>query len=199
MRSSGIGLAALTSVLAADGAAQTPLPRIAPKAKRIIYLFQSGGPSQLDLFDPKPQLAKFRGQDLPDSIRRGQRLTGMTSNQASFPTAHTIFKFAQHGQSGATLSELLPHTAKVADDLCFIKSMHTEQINHDPAITFMTTGFQLAGRPSIGSWVSYGLGSENQNLPAFIAMVSVGTGNTNDQPLYDRLWGAAFSHPNSRA
>jgi hypothetical protein len=116
----------------------------------------------------------------------------MTSNQASFPTAPSIFKFAQYGQSGATLSELLPHTAKVADDLCFIKSMQTEQINHDPAVTFMTTGFQLAGRPSIGSWVSYGLGSENQNLPAFIAMVSVGTGNKNDQPLYDRLWGSGF-------
>jgi Protein of unknown function (DUF1501) len=188
LRNSGVGLAAFTSLLTANGGAQT----IAPKAKRVIYLFQSGGPSQLDLFDPKPQLAKYRGQDLPDSIRRGQRLTGMTSNQATFPTAPSIFKFAQYGQSGAWLSELLPHTAKVADELCFIKSMQTEQINHDPAITFMTTGFQLAGRPSLGAWVSYGLGSENQNLPAFIAMVSVGTGNTNDQPLYDRLWGSGF-------
>jgi hypothetical protein len=192
LRTSGVGMAAFTSLLAAEGAAQQPLSRIAPKAKRVIYLFQSGGPSQLDLFDPKPRLAEFRGQDLPDSIRRGQRLTGMTSNQATFPTAPSIFKFAQYGQSGAWVSELLPHTAKVADDLCFIKSMHTEQINHDPAITFMTTGFQLAGRPSIGAWVSYGLGSENQNLPAFISMVSVGTGNTNDQPLYDRLWGSGF-------
>ncbi|MFN0123550.1 MAG: DUF1501 domain-containing protein [Blastocatellia bacterium] len=192
LRDAGAGLAAFTSLPATDVVAQSALPRIAPKARRVIYLFQSGGPSQLDLFDPKPQLAKFRGQDLPDSIRRGQRLTGMTSNQATFPTAPSIFKFAQHGQSGAWLSELLPHTAKVADELCFIKSMHTEQINHDPAITFMTTGFQLAGRPSIGSWVSYGLGSENQNLPAFIALVSVGTGNTNDQPLYDRLWGSGF-------
>src|SRR5262245_24292434 len=192
LRDSGAALAAFVSLSGADVPAQVSLPRITPRAKRVIYLFQSGGPSQIDLFDPKPQLEKYRGQDLPASIRRGQRLTGMTSNQASFPTAPSIFKFAQYGQSGATLSELLPHTAKVADDLCFIKSMQTEQINHDPAVTFMTTGFQLAGRPSIGSWVSYGLGSENQNLPAFIAMVSVGTGNTNDQPLYDRLWGSGF-------
>ena len=202
LNSTGVGLAALAGLLNRGGRAGTvgsaahgglpEFPNFPPTAKRVIYLFQSGGPSQLDLFDPKPQLAKFRGKDLPDSIRRGQRLTGMTSNQASFPTAPSIFNFAQHGKSGAWLSELLPHTAKVADDLCFIKSMHTEQINHDPAITFMTTGFQLAGRPSIGAWVSYGLGSENQNLPAFIAMVSVGTGNTNDQPLYDRLWGSGF-------
>lgn len=190
--SSSVGMAAFSSLLAAEGAVPPLLLRTAPRAKRIIYLFQSGGPSQIDLFDPKPQLARFRGQDLPDSIRRGQRLTGMTANQATFPTAPSIFKFAQHGESGAWLSELLPYTARVADDLCFIKSMHTEQINHDPAITFMTTGFQLAGRPSIGAWVAYGLGSENQNLPAFVTMVSVGTGNTNDQPLYDRLWGSGF-------
>ena len=185
------GLAAVSTLLQdpviTRAAAATP-----PRAKRIIYLFQSGGPSQLDLFDPKPQLAKYRGQDLPESIRRGQRLTGMTANQASFPTAPSIFQFSRHGKSGAWLSELLPYTAKVADELCFIKSMQTEQINHDPAITFMTTGFQLAGRPSIGSWISYGLGSENSNLPAFISMVSVGTGNTNDQPLYERLWGSGF-------
>lgn len=190
--SSSVGLAAFSSLLAAEGAVPPLLSRTAPRAKRIIYLFQSGGPSQIDLFDPKPQLARFRGQDLPDSIRRGQRLTGMTANQATFPTAPSIFKFAQHGESGAWLSELLPYTARVADDLCFIKSVHTEQINHDPAITFMTTGFQLAGRPSLGAWVAYGLGSENQNLPAFVTMVSVGTGNTNDQPLYDRLWGSGF-------
>ncbi len=192
----GPGTAALASLLNGQSVSavspQTAGPHFAPRAKRVIYLFQSGGPSQLDLFDPKPQLVKYRGQDLPDSIRRGQRLTGMTANQASFPIAPSIFKFAQHGQSGAWLSELLPHTARIADDLCFIKSLHTEQINHDPAITFMTTGFQLAGRPSLGAWVSYGLGSENQNLPAFISMVSVGTGNTNDQPLYDRLWGSGF-------
>jgi hypothetical protein len=195
LRRSAVGMAACAALFKQGGLAATDepaLPHFAPKAKRVIYLFQSGGPSQLDLFDPKPQLEKYRGQDLPASIRMGQRLTGMTANQASFPTAPSIFKFVRHGKSGATLSELLPHTAKVADDLAFIKSMHTEQINHDPAITFMTTGFQLAGRPSIGAWVSYGLGSENQNLPAFIALVSVGTGNTNDQPLYDRLWGSGF-------
>src|SRR5688572_15482434 len=166
------------------------LPHFAPKPKRVIYLFQSGGPSQLDLFDHKPGLEKLRGQDLPDSVRRGQRLTGMTAHQSRFPTAPSIFQFAQHGQSGATLSELLPNTAKIADELCFIKSMHTEQINHDPAITFAFTGFQLAGRPSLGSWISYGLGSENENLPAFVVMISLGA--SSDQPLYDRLWGSGF-------
>ena len=191
----GLGTAALASLLKEDGyAAQEILagkPHFAPTAKRVIYLFQAGGPSQLDLFDPKPHLEKFRGQNLPDSIRQGQRLTGMTAYQSSFPTAPSAFKFAQHGQSGAWLSELLPHTAKVADRLSFIKSLHTEQINHDPAITFALTGFQLAGRPSLGSWLAYGLGSENQDLPAFIVMISVGrTGG--DQPLYDRLWGSGF-------
>ncbi len=197
----GIGSAALTSLLTEDSAAnphsaipapQSPAPHFAPKAKRVIYLFQSGGPSQLDLFDPKPTLQKYRGQNLPESIRQGQRLTGMTAYQSSFPTAPSLFKFAQHGQSGATLSELMPHTAKMVDDIAFIKSMHTEQINHDPAITFALTGFQLAGRPSMGSWLSYGLGSENKDLPAFVVMVSLGTGNTGDQPLYDRLWGSGF-------
>jgi len=203
----GIGAAALATLLYENGLASTllqqptqssgqsiglpGLPHFAPKAKRVIYLFQAGAPSQLDLFDPKPNLDNLRGQNLPESIRMGQRLTGMTAYQASLPTAPSIFKFAQHGQSGAWLSELLPHTAKVADNLAFIKSMHTEQINHDPAQTFALTGFQLAGRPSIGAWVSYGLGSENQELPAFVAMVSVGrTGG--DQPLYERLWGSGF-------
>jgi hypothetical protein len=198
-----LGAAALAALLresgfaaesAADGklaAGGLPgLPHFAPKAKRVIYLFQSGGPSQLELFDSKPELEKFRGQDLPESVRRGQRLTGMTSHQSSFPTAPSIYKFAQHGKSGATLSELLPHTAKIADEICFIKSMHTEQINHDPAITFALTGFQLAGRPSLGSWISYGLGSENKDLPAFVVMVSLGA--SSDQPLYDRLWGSGF-------
>jgi hypothetical protein len=166
------------------------LPHFAPKAKRVIYLFQSGGPSQLELFDSKPQLEKLRSQDLPDSVRRGQRLTGMTAYQSAFPIAPSIYKFAQYGQSGATLSELLPHTSKIVDELCFIKSMHTEQINHDPAITFSLTGFQLAGRPSMGSWISYGLGSQNKDLPAFVVMVSVGA--SGDQPLYDRLWGSGF-------
>ncbi len=160
--------------------------------KRVIYLFQSGGPSQLDLFDYKPHLQDLRGKDLPDSIRNGQRLTGMTCGQKTFPVAPSIFKFTQHGQGGAWLSELLPHTAAVADNICFIKSMYTEAINHDPAMTFFQTGSQLAGRPSIGSWMSYGLGSENQDLPAFIVLTSKGTGRTDDQPLYDRLWGSGF-------
>ncbi len=197
----GLGAAALATLLSEDGWANTmraddgalpDVPHFKPTAKRVIYLFQSGGPSQLDLFDPKPGLEKYRGQNLPDSIRMGQRLTEMTAFQGSFPTAPSIFKFARLGQSGATLSELLPYTSRVADRLCFIKSMRTEQINHDPAMTFLTTGFHLAGRPSLGAWLSYGLGSENRNLPAFIVLVSCGTGNTNDQPLYDRLWGAGF-------
>jgi hypothetical protein len=160
----------------------------APKAKRVIYLFQSGAPSQMDLFDYKPTLQKLAGKDLPDSVRQGQRLTGMTATQDRFPLAPSIFQFKQHGNSGAWVSDLLPHTAKVADNLCFLKTVHTEAINHDPAITFFQTGFQLAGRPSIGSWLSYGLGSENENLPAFVALTS-GTGG---QPLYDRLWGSGF-------
>jgi hypothetical protein len=160
------------------------------KAKRVIFLFQHGAPSQLDLFDYKPQLAKLRGQDLPGSIRMGQRLTGMTAYQATFPTAPTVFKFAQQGQTGTWLSELLPHTAKVADDLTFVRSVHTEAINHDPAVTFCQTGFQLAGRPSIGAWISYGLGSDNQDLPAYVVMVSQGFGNS--QALADRSWGSGF-------
>lgn len=167
-------------------------PNFAAKAKRVIYLFQSGAPSQMDLFDWKPKLADLRGTELPESIRQGQRLTGMTSGQKSFPVAPSKYRFKQHGQSGAWLSELLPHTAGVADRLCFIRSMHTEAINHDPAVTFFQTGAQLAGRPSIGSWLSYGLGSENQDLPAFVVMISQGTGNPMDQPLYDRLWGSGF-------
>jgi uncharacterized protein DUF1501 len=187
----GLGTAALATLLKQNGSAQTQLPHFTPKAKRVIYLYQAGGPSQLELFDQKPALEKMRGQDLPESIRMGQRLTGMTAHQSSLPTAPSFYKFAQHGKSGAWLSELLPHTAKIADHLCFIRSMHTEQINHDPAITFSLTGFQLAGRPSLGSWVAYGLGSENKDLPEFIVMVSVGrTGG--DQPLYDRLWGSGF-------
>ncbi len=168
------------------------LPHFTPKAKRVIYLFQSGAPSQMDLFDPKPELAKFRGENLPDSIRNGQRLTGMTSGQKSFPVAPTIFKFQPHGESGIEITELMPHIAGVIDELCFIRSMNTEAINHDPAVTFFQTGSQLAGRPSIGSWMSYGLGSENKDLPAFVVMTSVGTGRKDDQPLYDRLWGSGF-------
>jgi hypothetical protein len=183
---------------AGEGIARSPtgglpgLPHFAPRAKRVIYLFQSGGPSQMDLFDPKPQLARMFDKDLPDSVRMGQRITGMTSGQARLPVAPSLFKFAQHGRGGAWLSELLPHTSGVADDVCFIRSLYTEQINHDPAVTFFQTGFQLAGRPSIGSWISYGLGTENQNLPAFIVMISSGSGNKNDQPLADRQWGSGF-------
>src|SRR6266567_4262794 len=191
--SGGIGVAALASLLAEDAEATpglTGLPHFAPKAKRVIYLFQHGAPSQLDLFDYKPKLKDSRGVDLPDSVRKGQRLTGMTAFQAKFPTAPSLFKFAQHGQSGAWLSETLPYTAKVADELCIIRSMQTEAINHDPAVTFFQTGFQLAGRPSIGAWISYGLGSESQDLPAFVVMVSQGGGNS--QALADRQWGSGF-------
>ena len=186
----GIGATALASLLHAD----TPggAPHFAPKAKRVIYLFQSGAPSQIETFDYKPLLKKLHGSELPESIRQGQRLTGMTSTQASFPVAQPIFDFKQHGQSGAWVSSLLPHTAKAVDQLSFIKSMNTEAINHDPGVTFFQTGFQIAGRPSIGSWLDYGLGSENQDLPAFVVMVSQGTGRSADQPLYDRLWGSGF-------
>ena len=165
------------------------LPHFLPKAKRVVYLFMSGGPSQMDLFDYKPNLGNMHGQDLPDSVRQGQRLTGMSAGQSAIPVAASIFNFQQYGQSGAWVSELMPHTAEIADDLCFIKSMHTEAINHDPAITFFQTGNQIAGRPSIGSWVSYGLGSLNENLPNFIVLVSK---NAGGQPLYARLWGNGF-------
>lgn len=192
----GIGAAALGGLLGNDLAmgADDPLgvSHFAPKAKRVIYLFQSGAPSQLDLFDYKPRLKERFDEELPDSIRKGQRLTGMTSGQKRFPVAPTKFKFKQHGQGGAWVSELMPHIASVADDVCFIKSMHTEAINHDPAITFFQTGSQIAGRPSIGSWLSYGLGSMNEDLPAFVVMTSTGTGRPGGQPLYDRLWGSGF-------
>lgn len=188
--SAAIGAAAL-GMMNARGATQR-FPNFAPKAKRIIYLFQSGAPSQMDLFDPKPQMEKRRGEDLPASIRKGQRLTTMTSGQKSFPVAPSIFKFAQHGRSGLWLSELMPHIAGVADELCVIRSMFTEAINHDPAITFCQTGSQLAGRPSIGSWLSYGLGSMNKDLPSYVVMTSFGSGRRDDQPLYDRLWGSGF-------
>jgi hypothetical protein len=187
----GIGAAALASMMQEASGAGSGL-HFPARAKRVIYLFQSGAPSQMDLFDHKPGLAARFGADLPDSIRQGQRLTGMTAGQDRFPIAPSRFKFAQHAQGGAWVSELMPHTARVADELCFIKSMHTEAINHDPAITFFQTGNQLAGRPSIGAWLSYGLGSENRDLPAFVALLSNGSGNPMDQPLYDRLWGSGF-------
>ena len=161
-----------------------------PKAKRIIYLFQNGGPSQIELLDHKPVLENRNGEELPDSVRNGQRLTGMTSGQTSFPLAGSRYSFARHGESGSAISELLPYTARIADELCIVRSMHTEAINHDPAITFFQTGSQQSGRPSIGSWVSYGLGSENENLPAFTVLLSKGKGGS--QPLYARLWGNGF-------
>ena len=188
-------LSAMMSLGRSESDSQTALSSgIHPpaKAKRIIYLFQSGAPSQMDLFDPKPDLENRRGEDLPESIRQGQRLTTMTSGQSKFPVAPSMFQFAQHGKSGMWFSELMPHMASLADDWCQIRSMHTEAINHDPAITFCQTGSQLAGRPSIGSWISYGLGSQNKDLPAYVVLTSFGTGRPDDQPLYDRLWGAGF-------
>ncbi|MDQ2899655.1 MAG: DUF1501 domain-containing protein [Acidobacteriota bacterium] len=197
----GLGMAALASMLDRDlrGASISGkahgglngLPHFPPKAKRVIYLFQSGGPSQMELFDYKPRLTEFQGQNLPDSIRMGQRLTGMSASQSSFPVVPSKFKFAQHGNSGAWVSELMPYTAKAADQLTFIKSMHTDAINHDSAVTLLQTGAQIAGRPSMGAWVSYGIGSETEDLPNFVVMISPGSG-TSGQPLYDRLWGNGF-------
>ena len=166
------------------------LPTIAPKAKRVVFLFMAGGPSQFETFDYKPKLRDLFGTELPDSIRKGQRLTGMSANQSSLPVVPSLYDFKQHGKSGTWVSELLPYTAQVVDELCLIRSMYTEQINHDPAITFFQTGHQLPGRPSIGSWLSYGLGSENKNLPAFIVLISKNA--SKDQPLYARLWGNGF-------
>ncbi|MCA9248012.1 MAG: DUF1501 domain-containing protein [Planctomycetales bacterium] len=185
----GLGGIALASLLGGKASAARDYRSLVPKAKRVIYLFQSGGPPQHDLFDHKPFLDKVHGQEVPESIFNGQRLTGMTAGQSSFPVARSIFKFAPFGRCGLELNaELLPHLGGVADELTMIRSLHTEAINHDPAITFCQTGFQIAGRPSIGAWLSYGLGSENENLPAFVAMTS----NRSGQALYDRLWGAGF-------
>ena len=196
----GIGAAALATLwqqdLLGQGTSSTPasvgglpgLPHFAPKAKRVIYLFQAGAPSQHELWEYKPKVVELRGTDLPESIRAGQRLTTMTASQASFPVIPSIFPFTQHGESGAWVSELMPHTAKIVDEICFIRTMHTEAINHDPGLTFFQTGAQLAGRPSIGAWLSYGLGSMNSDLPTFVAMVS----NRGGNPVYDRLWGNGF-------
>ncbi|MCO5238017.1 MAG: DUF1501 domain-containing protein [Chitinophagaceae bacterium] len=196
----GLGSAALGSLLIPglfDGAAGEEeagfipgIPHFAPKAKRVIYLFQNGAPSQLETFDYKPTLNTMMGQDLPESIRQGQRLTGMTSGQKSFPLVGSFYKFEQHGQSGAWVSEVFPHMAKIVDDLCIIRSMHTEAINHDPALTFFQTGAQQGNRPSMGSWVSYGLGTENKNLPAFCVLLSRGKGN--GQGVYSKLWSNGF-------
>ena len=172
-----------------NGKALTKKPHFPPKVKRVIYLFQSGAPSQLDLFDYKPLLTKMNGEELPESVRKGQRLTGMTAGQTSFPLAGSIFKFNQAGKNGAWVSELMPYIAEITDELCFIKSMQTDAINHDPAATFIQTGSQFPGRPSIGSWVSYGLGSDNENLPNFVVLI---TKDKFGQPLYSRLWGNGF-------
>lgn len=201
----GIGALALGSLLGAEKAwgsvgnsgktvnnftrNKLGLPHHLPKAKRIIYLFQSGGPSQLDLFDYKPGLVDMFGKDLPESVIGGQRLTGMSGSQSTLPVAPSIFNFKQYGESRAWVSELMPHTAEIVDDLCFVKSMQTDQINHTPAVTFMQTGHQLPGRPSIGSWLSYGLGSDNENLPTFITLISK---NGTGQPLKAGLWGNGF-------
>ncbi|MBU6341244.1 MAG: DUF1501 domain-containing protein [Bacteroidetes bacterium] len=191
----GIGSLALGSLLDACERGETEavnalLPHFAPKAKRVIYLFQSGAPSQLELFDWKPKLREMHGQELPASVRQGQRLTGMTANQTNFPLIGSKIDFKQYGSNGAWVSDLMPHTAKIVDELCIIQTMHTEAINHDPAVTFFQTGNQQPGRPAIGSWMSYGLGSENSNLPAFIVLLSRGQGNI--QPLASRVWGSAF-------
>jgi len=189
----GAALAALSSdAPGADAATgDDGLFRYAPRAKRVIYLFQSGAPSQMDLFDYKPELERLRGTDLPSSVRQGQRLTLMTSRQPSFPVVPSLFEFRRRGDCGAWVSELMPHTARIVDEVSFIHSMHTEAINHDPAITFFQTGAQIAGRPSIGAWLAYGLGTENRDLPAFVAMVSQSRTGAG-QPLYDRLWGSGF-------
>ena len=197
----GIGTAALASLLNSQTLAAQPenrrngilgVPHFKPTAKRVIYLFMSGAPSQLDLYDYKPKMQEMFDTDLPESIRQGQRLTTMTSGQKRFPIAPSIFKFAQHGQSGAWVSELLPHTAKCVDDMAIIKTVHTEAINHDPAITYIQTGAQQPGRPSLGAWMSYGLGQDNQNLPAFVVLHSSWSAKRDAQALYARLWGAGF-------
>jgi hypothetical protein len=197
--SMGVGSVALGSLMMPDlfkgtgsmDADMIPgLRDFAPKAKRVIYLFQNGAPSQIETFDYKPKLKEMYGQELPDSVRGSQRLTGMTSNQSSFPLVGSFADFKQYGQSGAWISDLLPYTAKIADDLCIVRSMHTEAINHDPALTFFQTGAQQGNRPSLGSWLSYGLGSENQNLPAFTVLLSRGIGN--GQGVYSKLWNNGF-------
>ena len=195
----GLGSAALGSLLIPDlfggngnpeDAIMRGLPHFAPKAKRVIYLFQNGAPSQLESFDYKPLLCQMMGENLPESVRGGQRLTGMSSAQTSFPLIGSYYKFNQHGQSGAWVSELFPHMSKIVDDICIIKSMNTEAINHDPALTFFQSGAQQGNRPSMGSWVSYGLGTENNNLPAFCVLLSRGRGN--GQGVYSKLWTNGF-------
>jgi hypothetical protein len=198
----GIGTVALASLLNPDLLATDTVrrgvpgvlaaPHHPPRAKHVIYLFMSGGPSHIDLLDYKPALQKYHGQELPASVRMGQRVTGMTANQKSFPCVAPMFRFSQHGQCGAWISELLPHLGEIVDEIAIIKSLNTEAINHDPAITYIQTGSQQPGRPSLGAWTSYGLGTENADLPAFVVMVSQGSGNKTDQPIFSRLWGSGF-------
>jgi hypothetical protein len=201
----GIGIAALGSLVGVDGvmaaaAAQSGaragaglpgLPHFAPRARRVIFLHQSGGPSQLETFDYKPHLAKYQGTEIPDSIRMGQRVA-QTMGQSSLPVVNSLYAFAQHGASGAWVSELFPHTAKIVDDIAIIKTMHTDAINHDPAITFIQTGFQQPGRPSMGAWLSYGLGTDNETLPTFVVLLSQAHAINADQPLFSRLWASGF-------
>ncbi|MBM3947400.1 MAG: DUF1501 domain-containing protein, partial [SAR202 cluster bacterium] len=190
-----LGTAALASLLQSEataGASPEPRPHFPARARRVLYLFQAGAPSQADLFDYKPGLRDRFDEDLPTSVRGEQRLTGMTAGQKRFPIAPSVFRFQQHGQSGMWLSEALPHTGSVADRLCLIRSVHTEAINHDPATTFLQTGSQAPGRPALGAWLSYGLGSMNENLPTFVVLISRPSGKTNAQPLHERMWGAGF-------
>jgi hypothetical protein len=202
----GIGGVALGSLMGGSAAAASAaidqardlkvaalpgIPHLPAKAKRVIFLHQSGGPSQLETFDYKPALAKYQGTQIPDSVRNGQRVA-QTMGQSSLPVSRSIFSFSQHGKSGTWVSELLPHTAKIVDDITIIKTMNTEAINHDPAITFIQTGFQQPGRPSMGAWLSYGLGSDNQNLPTFVVLLSQAHAINADQPLFSRLWGSGF-------
>ncbi|MFN5074862.1 MAG: DUF1501 domain-containing protein [Planctomyces sp.] len=199
-RMAGPGLAALAGLLSGGVQAgaldeRVGLPHVLPKARRVIWLTQAGAPSQLDLFDYKPGLRQQFNQDLPASVRGGQRLTGMTAGQQRFPVCPSVFRSSQHGDSGMWLSELLPHTGAIADRICLVRTLHTEAINHDPAMTLLQTGHQLAGRPSLGAWLSYGLGSENADLPAFVVMISRPSGPTNAQPLHERMWGAGFLPP----
>jgi len=196
----GLGSAALATLLhddTANAAARSAEhvaagPHFAARAKRVIYLFQSGAPSHIDLFDHKPELARHHGAELPESVRQGQRLTEMTHKQKSFPCVNTVFKFRRHGECGRYLSELLPHTGSIADELCLIKSVYTEAINHDPAITYINTGTQQLGKPSMGSWLSYGLGSESRELPAYVVLISQGSSGRTAQPLFSRLWSSGF-------
>ena len=203
--STGLGTLGLASLLAEDSEAADhnshprnaiggiqSMPHFAPRAKRVIYLFQSGGPAQMDLLDYKPELQKRFGEDVPKSVYPDDRKTTMSNAQARFPVAPSIFPFRQHGAAGTWLSDVLPQLGTIADDICVVRSMYTEAINHDPAMTMLQTGSQLPGRPSIGSWLSYGLGSHSRNLPSFVAMSSRGTGKPGGQPLYSRLWGSGF-------